>query len=102
MVEKKIVVIADPYTAALYRLLGVTVYEAATSGEARRALADAIEREDTGIVFIAAEYYTVLEEDISAARRKRKDIIISTLPTIRERGKPMDVQKELLKALGMG
>ncbi len=102
MPEKKIAVIADPYTASLYRLLGVTVYEASTSGEAEEALEKITSVEDIGLVFIAAEYYDVLEEAIKKARKKRRELIISILPTVREKGKPMDVQRELLKALGMG
>ncbi len=102
MPEKKIAIIADPYTASLYRLLGATVYEAPTSGAAEKALEEISKREDIGLVFIAAEYYDVLEESISSLRKKRKDITVSILPTVREKGRPMDVQKELLKALGMG
>jgi len=102
MVEKRIAVIADPYTASLYKLLGVFVREADTSGKARRFLEELARQEDIGLVFIAAEYYDVLEEAIKSIRRERKDLVIAVLPTPREKGKPMDVQRELLRALGMG
>ncbi len=103
MVEKKIAVIADPYVAAFYRMLGFNTFRATGPEEARRILSDLLAREDIGLVFVAAEYYEGLgDEFLAMVQRKRPDLIVTVLPTPRERGKPMDVQKELLKALGMG
>jgi len=101
--EKRIAVIADPYMATLYRMIGLQVFRARSPEEARRLLLDLLAREDIGIVFVAAEYYSALGEDtLALVQRKRPDLIVTGLPTIREKGKPMDVQRELLKALGMG
>jgi len=103
LVEKKVAVIADPYVSAFYRMLGFLAFRANSPEEARRALGDLLAREDVGLVFVAAEYYEGLGEDfLDGVQRKRPDLIVTVLPTPRERGKPMDVQKELLKALGMG
>ena len=103
LVEKRIAVIADPYVASFYRMIGALSFKARSTEEARRLLLELLSREDVGVVFVAAEYYEGLgEETLGIVQRKRPDLIVAALPTPRERGKPMDVQKELLKALGMG
>ena len=103
MAEKRIAVVADPYIAALYRMLGLLSFTASSVDEAKKVLMELLSRGDVGIVFIAAEYYSGLgEEVLRAVESKRPDLIVTVLPTLREKGKPMDVQRELLKALGMG
>jgi V/A-type H+-transporting ATPase subunit F len=103
LAEKHIAVIADPYVASMFRLLGLYSFSVSSEAEARAVLNELVSREDIGMIFVAAEIYQQLSEEFLASiRRQRPDLIISGLPTIYERGKPMDVQKELLKALGMG
>lgn len=103
MTEKRIAVIADPYIATFYRMLGLQSFTAKSVEEAKRLLTEILAREDIGIVFVAAEYMAGIDEEFLARlTAKRPDLIVTTLPTPREKGKPMDVQKELLKALGMG
>ncbi len=102
MAMKKLAIVVDPFLAPLYRLIGATVYVADSVEEARNALRDIESNPDIGLVLIAAEFYEQMTEAIVRLEKKRPDMLVSRLPTVRERGKPLDVQRELLKALGMG
>jgi V/A-type H+-transporting ATPase subunit F len=100
--KRHIVAIADPYTVYALRLIGVEGYPVTSSEEAKRILKNIELREDVGLVLVSAEIFDEISDAISALQRGRSDLVVARLPTIREPGKPMDVQKELLKALGMG
>ncbi|MET1100955.1 MAG: V-type ATP synthase subunit F [Pyrodictiaceae archaeon] len=101
MARKKLAVVADPYTSTLYRMLGAIALGAKDSDEARRALEELSTRDDVGVVLVAAEYYKNIEDDVRRLYKERKDLVITILPSPREKGKPMNVQYELLRALGM-
>ena len=102
MARRAVAVIADSYTAQLYRLMGAIAYEASTVEEAARALREVESNANVGVLLVASELYDQLADEIEAVRRRRADLIVSRLPTLRSPGKPMDVQRELLRALGMG
>ncbi len=103
MVEKHIAVIADPYVSSFYRMAGLYSFNAHNVEDAKGVLNELVAREDIGVVLVSAEYYEKLEREfLEGIRKKRPDLVISVLPTLREKGKPMDVQQELLRALGMG
>jgi len=98
----RVAVIADSYTSSLFKLVGAEIFNADTLDAARKALQEVAKRADIGLVLIAAEYYDMLTQDIAQVEAGRSDLIIAKLPTIREKGKPMNIQRELLRALGMG
>ncbi len=98
----KLAVVADSYTSSVFRLLGAEVYVAENLEEARDALRKLTERADVGLALVAAEYYEKLQPEIDRLAKERPEMIVAKLPTMREKGKPLDVQRELLKALGMG
>ncbi len=102
MAVKKVAVVADPYTVYALRLLGAEGYPASDPREAAERLREIAAREDIGLVLLSAEYYEDAEEAVRRLREERPDMIVARLPTVREPGEPMNVQKELLKALGMG
>ena len=102
MAAKKVAVVADPYTVYALRLLGVVGLPASDPREAAQRLRDAAVREDIGLVLLSSEYYDDVEEEVRRVIQERPDLIVARLPTVREPGQPMNVQKELLKALGMG
>ncbi len=102
MAESRIAVVADPYTAQLFRMTGLLVYEATSREEALKALEDLERTPDVKLVLIAAELYDQVSDAVDALRRRRRDVVVSRLPTLRSPGRPMDVQRELLRALGMG
>jgi V/A-type H+-transporting ATPase subunit F len=99
---KRVVVVADPYTVYAFRMLGAEGYPVNSIDEARKVLRELAVREDIAILFISAEFYDELSKDIEFIEKNNPTLVVSRLPTIREPGKPMDVQKELLRALGMG
>ena len=102
MAEGRIVVVADPYTVYALRMLGAEGYPVNSVEEARSILRELSRREDIAILFVSAELYEQVAEDIEQVEKANPRIVVSRLPTLREPGKPMDVQRELLKALGMG
>lgn len=102
MEKRHIVAVADPYTVYALRLIGVEGYPANTATEARKIIRELEIREDVGLVLVSAELFDAVEDAIEQLQRSRSDIVVARLPTVREPGKPMDVQKELLRALGMG
>lgn len=102
MEKRHIVAVADPYTVYALRLIGVEGYPVTSTEEARKVIKELEIREDVGLVLVSAEIFDDIREAIDELQRNRSDIVIARLPTVREPGKPMDVQKELLKALGMG
>ncbi|KSW12167.1 hypothetical protein CF15_05240 [Pyrodictium occultum] len=102
MAARRVVVVADTYTVYAFRLLGVEGYSVNSPREAARVVESLIPREDVGLVLLSAEYFDEAREAVDRFRRARSDAVIARLPTVREPGRPMDVQRELLRALGMG
>lgn len=98
----RIVVVADPYTVYAFRMLGAEGYPVNSVEEARRVLRELAAREDIAILFVSAELFDQLREDVEWLEKTNPTMVVSRLPTLREPGKPMDVQRELLRALGMG
>ncbi len=102
MARRGIAVVADPYTAQLYRIIGARAYEASSKEEAVRALREVEADPTIGVLLVASELYDQVEDEVERLRRRRSDLVVSRLPTLRSPGRPMDVQRELLRALGMG
>lgn len=102
MEKRHIVAVADPYTAYALRLIGVEGYPVDSIDEAKKVLKNIEVREDVGLVLVSAEFFDDVKDVVEELQRSRSDLVVARLPTVREPGKPMDVQKELLKALGMG
>lgn len=102
MAEKKIVVIADEYTAIPFKMIGIEAYPVKSGEEARKLLEQLIEREDVGVVLVASDYRSAVEDIMEKVARERSDMIVTTLPTLKNPGKPVDMRRLLLQALGFG
>ena len=102
MPAKRLVVVADPYTVYAFRLLGAEGRPVRDPREAEEALRELEAREDVGLILLSAELFDDVEEAVRGLEARRPDLVVARLPTVREPGEPMNVQKELLKALGMG
>ena len=102
MVEKRIVVVADEYTAIPFRMLGIEAYTVRSGEEARQVLQKLIERSDVGVVLVASDYQDAVKDIADKVARERSDLVVMTLPTLRNPGKPVDMRRLLLQALGFG
>lgn len=104
MPEKRIAVIADEYVATAFKIIGVESYAVKNVEEVVPLLRKLLQREDIGIIFVASEFFDSREVEaiVELARRERPEILVSKLPTPRSPGKPVDMRKRLLQALGMG
>lgn len=104
MPERRIAIIADEYVAAAFKIIGVESYAVKNAKEAASELRKLLQREDIGIIFVANEFFGSKEVEavVKLARRERPEILVSKLPTPRSPGKPVDMRKKLLQALGMG
>ena len=102
MAEKKIAVIADEYTAIPFKMIGVEAYPVRSGEEARRLLEKLIERGDIGVVLVASDYRDAVEDIIEKVARERSDLVVMLLPTLKNPGKPVDMRRLLLQALGFG
>ncbi|NPA04915.1 MAG: V-type ATP synthase subunit F [Crenarchaeota archaeon] len=104
MPKRHVAVISDKYIATAFRLIGVESYPVKTPREAAEALEKIARREDIGIVLVASEFYgdKAVQERIKLVLRERPEMLISKLPTPRSPGKPVDMRKKLLQALGIG
>jgi len=102
--EKRIAVIADEYVATAFKIIGVESYVVKNAGEAALKLRELLKREDIGIIFVASEFFDSkeVEDIVKLAKREKPEILVSKLPTPRNPGKPIDMRKKLLQALGIG
>jgi vacuolar-type H+-ATPase subunit F/Vma7 len=67
-----VAVILDPYTAQLFRLAGLLVYEASTREEAVKAIREVEARRDVALLLVAAELYDQVAEELEALRRSSR------------------------------
>ncbi len=104
MPKRHVAVISDKYIATAFRLIGVESYPVKGVVDAAKALEEVAKREDIGIVLVASEFFgdKRVQEKIREVLRERPEILISRLPTPRSPGKPVDMRKKLLQALGIG
>jgi len=102
--EKYVAIIADEYIATAFKIIGVESHTVKSSKEAALKLRELLRREDIGIIFVASEFFDSKEVEtlVELARKERPEILVSKLPTPKNPGKPIDMRKKLLQALGMG
>ncbi len=102
MPEKRIVVVADEYTVIPFRMLGVDVRVVHSGEEARRVVEELIEQPDVGVVLVASDYSDAVRDIMDRVARERSDMVVTVLPTLKNPGKPVDMRRLLLQALGFG
>ncbi len=102
MPRKRIAVIGDEYTATAFRMLGVEAFIVHSGAEAREALQKLLERSDVGVVLVASDFVDSVRDIMEKVRLERNDVVVTSLPTPRNPGKPVDMRRLLLQALGFG
>jgi len=102
MPEKRIVVVADEYTAIPFRMLGVDVRIVHSGDEARRVVEELVEKPDVGVILVASDYGDAVKDILDKVARERSDLVVTLLPTLKNPGKPVDMRRLLLQALGFG
>jgi len=97
----RIVAVADKINAPLFRSVGMSVYEAEGQDEAVGAVRRALERERDTVLVIVLKH---LLEDEDGFRRALGDVPVPVLilPTRWAGAEPINVEKLLAKALGLG
>jgi len=96
---KRVVVVSDRVNAPLFRSVGLHVVEASSQAEAEAALKRA-PAEDAAIVIVLKH----LVEDEDALRRaaEQAGVTLLVLPTLWAKAEPINVERILAKALGLG
>jgi len=96
----RIVVVGDKYNIPLFRSSGLTVVEAYTQADAVRRVVELNNRPDVGLIIVLKHVI----EDEDEFRRLIKDVEkpVLVLPTKWARAEPINVDKLLAKALGLG
>ena len=98
--ERKLAVIADRANIPLFKSVGAVTVEASSEEEALRAVESLASRPDVGLVIVLRH----IIEDEEEFRRKAEaaGVPILVLPTRWSRVEPINVDKLIARALGMG
>ncbi|MEB3807174.1 MAG: hypothetical protein GSR73_06640 [Desulfurococcales archaeon] len=96
-----IVVVSDSVNAPLFRSVGFTVYEARDKKDLLDTISYAMQREQNAKLLIVLKH---LVEDEDKLRRQvdQYDVTLLILPTRWAKAEPINVDKLLAKALGLG
>jgi len=100
--EKRVVVIADEYTATAFRLIGVDARIVSSGDEARKLVEKLLEDEEVGVILVSNEFADSVRDIVERVGSERSDKVVALLPTLRHPGKPADMRRLLLQALGFG
>ncbi len=100
MGEYKVAVVGDKYNNPLFRSAGLVTIEAYSQDDAVRKVIEASRRDDIGLVIVLKH----MIEDEEAFRNGIKDVEkpVLILPTRWATAEPINVDKLLAKALGLG
>lgn len=97
----KFVVVTDSETASGFRLAGVDVIEAPTSGDAVKAINSLMLRDDTGIVAVNEEYMPSLDEKLIGRMQKSYRPIIIPIPAgVKRMDRTHYIERLLQRAIG--
>ena len=99
--RRKVLVIADEETCMMYRMVGCETISVSDPDELISALKASLTRDDLAVILVSQELGEPVREEIEKAIATSKSII-SYLPTPRSEGKPVDMRRLLLRALGVG
>ncbi|MEM1620045.1 MAG: V-type ATP synthase subunit F [Fervidicoccaceae archaeon] len=101
LLQGKIVVIGGEDLATAYGLLGCETRIASSPDELLSVLEEVVAADDVALILISQELSEPVRGEVDALIARTKKII-SYIPTPTSEGRPIDMRKLLLKALGFG
>lgn len=96
----KVAVVGDRDTLPLFRSAGFLVYEAESQGDAYRAVSRAASRGD--VVLIIVLKHVLSDPESFKSEASRHGVPVFVLPTRWSPGEPINVERLLARALGVG
>lgn len=97
--ESKVLVVGDENSLALFRMAGMSVKVVSSQAEAEAAVSEAPAK---GFSLVIVLRHVVSDEDSIRKIAKSAGVTLLLLPTKWSRGEPINVEKLLLQALGLG
>ncbi len=99
MAKGRVVVVSDGVNAPLFRSVGFPVREASSQAEVEAAL-EAEARRGAALVIVLK--HLVEDEDALRRRAEKAGVPVLILPTLWAKAEPINVERILAKALGLG
>ncbi|MCE4612884.1 MAG: hypothetical protein F7C07_03525 [Desulfurococcales archaeon] len=98
--EQKLAVIADRANIPLFRSIGAMTLEASNEEEALRAVESLASKPEVGLVIVLR--HIIGDEEEFRRKAERLGVPLLVLPTRWSRVEPINVDKLIARALGMG
>lgn len=97
--ETKVMVIGDEPSIPLFRMMGMSVLKATNQAEAEEAVKRAVEQ---GYGLIIVLKHVVSDEDRLREIASKGGAVLLVLPTKWSKAEPINIEKLLAQALGLG
>ncbi|MGC9209877.1 MAG: V-type ATP synthase subunit F [Acidilobus sp.] len=97
--ETKILVIGDEQSLPLFRMIGISVMQAGNQAEAEAAVRKGVEQ---GYGLIIVLKHIISDEDRLRRIASEGGAVLLTLPTKWAKAEPINIEKLLAQALGLG
>lgn len=98
-VETSVAVIGDRLSLPLFRMVGMKVLEANSQGEAEEAVRRAAQ---AGSKIVVVLKHVVSDEERLREEAAKEGVTLLVLPTKWSKAEPINVEKLLMEALGLG
>jgi V/A-type H+-transporting ATPase subunit F len=98
--EQKLAVVGDRANVPLFRSIGAVTVEASNEEEALRAVESLSSRPDVGLVVVLR--HVISDEEEFRRKAEKFGVPLLVLPTRWSRVEPINVDKLIARALGMG
>ncbi len=97
--ETKVLVVGDENSLPLFRMIGMSVAKASNQAEAEEAVRKAIEE---GYSLIIVLKHVITDEDKLRDIASKGGAVLLALPTKWSKAEPINIEKLLAQALGLG
>ncbi len=97
--ETRVIVIGDEQSIPLFRMMGMSVLKATNQSEAEEAVKRAVEQ---GYGLIIVLKHVVSDEERLRELASERGSVLLVLPTRWSKAEPINIEKLLAQALGLG